>query len=306
MPTCVVPVNWFIYEALMDKAASYPADQPFKARAYRRVAESVLACTENLYQKFRNTPWNINLPHAGLSTLDFIEDYIERTKDKICDDCGTEPHICCCLGPVTYPDEKEETVPTGSFASVPPTAQRQTALGGSGIPALLLNPWPAAVGGSGAPAPPTIQRQTAEGSQVPSTRSALVTAILAAPVNKPLTVAQIAEILKINLPKKTPTCAEPANQVIYQALIDRADWLKNQAAQYKEVALSLLTYQESLFSIYSDKKDDMTSYILDENALEGISSEIAEYIHSKVEALSSTETCNNCGTVPRCYCGYPC
>ncbi len=103
-----------------------------------------------------------------------------------------------------------------------------------------------------------------------------------------------------------PVCAEPANQAIYQALLDRADWQKQKAAEYKDVAASLLTYQESLFSIYSDKKDGLTSYILDENALEGISSEIAEYIHSKVEALSSTETCKNCGTVPRCYCGYPC
>ncbi len=298
MPTCVVPVNWFIYEALMEKAASYPADQPFKARAYRRVAESVLACTENLYQKFRTSPWYVGLPHSGLSTLDFIEDYIERTKDEICSDCGNEPHICCCLGPVTYPDEKEEIAPTGSFASVPPTAQRQTAVGGSGVPTSLLNPWPTAVGGSGAPPPPLIQRQTAEGSPVLPQ--------VGAPANKPLTVVQIAEILKINLPKKTPICAEPANQVIYQALMDRADWLKQQAAQYKEVAASLLTYQEDLFAKYSEMRDNITSYILDENALEGISSEIAEYICSKVEALSSKETCTSCGTVPRCYCGYPC
>ncbi len=38
---CIVPQNQDIYQALIDKANSYPSDQPYKAKAYRNAADSI-------------------------------------------------------------------------------------------------------------------------------------------------------------------------------------------------------------------------------------------------------------------------
>jgi hypothetical protein len=101
------------------------------------------------------------------------------------------------------------------------------------------------------------------------------------------------------------TCSEPANQAIYQRLLDRADHNKQMATQYKAVADALLTYDSDLFWCYQNMGDDMIYFITDENTLDGCSLEIAQYIFQQVHTLSSKNTCDSCGTVPRCYCGYP-
>uniref|UniRef100_A0A6C0DWV6 Uncharacterized protein n=1 Tax=viral metagenome TaxID=1070528 RepID=A0A6C0DWV6_9ZZZZ len=52
MSTCVISQNQPIYQALLDKAASYPADKPYQAKAYRTAAESVLSYDKNLYEAY--------------------------------------------------------------------------------------------------------------------------------------------------------------------------------------------------------------------------------------------------------------
>ena len=48
MSTCVISQNQPIYQALLDKATTYPADKPYQAKAYRTAAESVLSYDKNL------------------------------------------------------------------------------------------------------------------------------------------------------------------------------------------------------------------------------------------------------------------
>ncbi len=101
------------------------------------------------------------------------------------------------------------------------------------------------------------------------------------------------------------TCIEPRNQSIYRRLLHRADYDKQMTSQYKAVADALLTYDSDLFWCYDNMKVNMIPFITDDNPIDGCSLEIAEYIFQLVKNLSSKNTCNTCGTVPRCYCGYP-
>jgi hypothetical protein len=80
MPQCKVPANQPIYEALLAKAASYPADQPYQAKAYKKVAESVLTHTWDINEIARKGTWwqgeGQHVPGIGGSTLCFISDFV--------------------------------------------------------------------------------------------------------------------------------------------------------------------------------------------------------------------------------------
>jgi hypothetical protein len=80
---CREPENLLIYYALIDKAASYPASQPYKAAAYRKVAKSVGALDTSLYTW---KLWDLEnydiyckplIPCSGQSTLKFIYNCIQ-------------------------------------------------------------------------------------------------------------------------------------------------------------------------------------------------------------------------------------
>ena len=96
---CRVPNNQPIYQALLNKAASYPDNQLFKAIAYSKAAESVAA---HLYEIRKGYLVEL-LPYVGPSIAKYIKDFIDHPQ------------------------------PTGSFLTMPPI-QRQIALGGPVVP----------------------------------------------------------------------------------------------------------------------------------------------------------------------------
>lgn len=71
--SCSVPVNQSIYQALIDKAASYPADKSYQAKAYKKAAESVATWNYNLY-----TDYIPSVPGVGISIQKFIEEFIQN------------------------------------------------------------------------------------------------------------------------------------------------------------------------------------------------------------------------------------
>jgi hypothetical protein len=74
MSSCVVSSNQSIYEALIKKANSYPADKMYQAKAYKKVAEGVLNFDQDIYTN-SDKLWLIN--GVGDSIEVFIEDFIK-------------------------------------------------------------------------------------------------------------------------------------------------------------------------------------------------------------------------------------
>ena len=75
--SCSVPVNQPIYQALIDKAASYPADKSYQAKAYKKAAESVAAWNYNLYNDYIPS-----VPGVGISIQKFIEEFIKANPES--------------------------------------------------------------------------------------------------------------------------------------------------------------------------------------------------------------------------------
>lgn len=67
---CRVPANQMIYQALLNKAASYPANQHYKANAYKKAAQSV---AEWLYDLRKD--YVMVVPNVGPSIAKFITDF---------------------------------------------------------------------------------------------------------------------------------------------------------------------------------------------------------------------------------------
>ncbi len=114
---CVVPTNLPIYNALLAKAASYPADKPYQAKAYKNAAAGIAATKIDIYSVVKNhiNSWEIkwdleSILYLGPSTMSFIIDYAKNNP----------------LPP-----------PTGSFVSGP-LPQRQIALGGPITPSCIV------------------------------------------------------------------------------------------------------------------------------------------------------------------------
>lgn len=85
MSTCSVPANQSIYQALIDKAASYPADKPYQAKAYNKAAEIVAAHTSNIYTEYsRGAGWLESKPTGiGSSTENFIYEFINANPKPV-------------------------------------------------------------------------------------------------------------------------------------------------------------------------------------------------------------------------------
>lgn len=77
MSTCVIPANQLIYQALLDKAASYPVDKPYQAKAYKNAAESVLNYDKNIYIEYEPQP------NIGNKIEEFIYQFIHANSDPI-------------------------------------------------------------------------------------------------------------------------------------------------------------------------------------------------------------------------------
>ncbi len=73
--SCVIPANQPIYQALLDKAASYPADKPDQIKAYKKAAESVLSYNRNFYDSSIIEP----IPGIGKKIEEFIDDFVAKT-----------------------------------------------------------------------------------------------------------------------------------------------------------------------------------------------------------------------------------
>jgi hypothetical protein len=77
--SCSVPANQPIYQALIDKAASYTASatqKPYQAKAYKKAAESVATTDQNIYRKFP-----IGMPGIGDKIDDFIIEFIKANPE---------------------------------------------------------------------------------------------------------------------------------------------------------------------------------------------------------------------------------
>jgi hypothetical protein len=75
VPQCVVPANQPIYQALIDKAASYPAEKAYQAKAYKKVAENLLNFELSIYENYYNL---MNIDGVGQSIEDFVWFFIRN------------------------------------------------------------------------------------------------------------------------------------------------------------------------------------------------------------------------------------
>lgn len=75
---CVVPNNQRIYQALQDKADSYPVDKPFHAQAYSKAAYNVSKWEFDLYDFHRKYGHVQELAGFGPSVTSFLNDFIKN------------------------------------------------------------------------------------------------------------------------------------------------------------------------------------------------------------------------------------
>jgi hypothetical protein len=82
--SCSVPANQPIYQALIDKAASYTADKSYQIKAYKNAAKTVLSYGENLYDKLlRGGGFTYPFPSGiGISIENFIYDFIKANPES--------------------------------------------------------------------------------------------------------------------------------------------------------------------------------------------------------------------------------
>jgi hypothetical protein len=81
--SCIVSENQPIYQALIDKAASYPADKvaQYKAKAYNKTAEYVASMNESIYDnRGEFYGWWSPPPNSGIGfkTEEFINEFLKK------------------------------------------------------------------------------------------------------------------------------------------------------------------------------------------------------------------------------------
>jgi hypothetical protein len=84
MSICTIPQNQPIYLALLDKAASYPANKPYQAKAYKNAAHFVATMNQSIYDN-NYTFYGWDAPQGsgiGRKIELFINHYI-KIKDTI-------------------------------------------------------------------------------------------------------------------------------------------------------------------------------------------------------------------------------
>lgn len=74
---CTIPANQQIFQALIDKAASYPPEKIYQAKAYQKAAESVATWNYNLYNDYIPS-----VPGVGTSIQKFIEEFIQTNSSS--------------------------------------------------------------------------------------------------------------------------------------------------------------------------------------------------------------------------------
>lgn len=118
MSTCTVSANQPIYQALLDKAASYPTDKPYQAKAYKKAAESVLTYYTNIYDEIAkyNRFYGIAPTNVGVKIEDFIYEFIKATptparfSEKAMDDARKAAAAAAPKDVTTWPkDDAERT-----------------------------------------------------------------------------------------------------------------------------------------------------------------------------------------------------
>jgi hypothetical protein len=77
MSTCSVPADQPIYQALLDKAASYPADKPYQAKAYKKAAKFIATYGVDICR--RGNWWFFAPENSGIGYRieEFINEFIE-------------------------------------------------------------------------------------------------------------------------------------------------------------------------------------------------------------------------------------
>jgi hypothetical protein len=78
---CINLENQLIYIALLDKAASYPPEDKYNAKAYRKAAESIANYKPNIFDMFdmdddSSFPSYQSIPSVGFNISEFISDYV--------------------------------------------------------------------------------------------------------------------------------------------------------------------------------------------------------------------------------------
>lgn len=273
--TCRVPANQMIYQALLNKAASYPADKNYQAAAYRNAAESV----SNWLYDLRND-YVLAVPGVGTSIAKFITDF--NNHPCSISFCST----CEAAAPLMPKEPIKRQTAEGSPLVKLPANQR--------IYQALLDKITAE------PPMPTSLSEAIMASKKPLTVKEIVQLIK----EKVVPAAETTT----NTKPATPTCIVPHNQPIYQLLMNKAEHEKQKAADYKATAEALLTWDDNLVVRYYEMRDDVISFILDEYPLDGCSSEIASFIEQQLDLLTSNTVCTRCtpkGSEPRCYCDNP-
>lgn len=81
MTICSVPTNQPIYQALIDKAGSYPADKVYQIKAYNKAAEYVATMKKSIYEQLDKVyGYWLDVPFysgIGIKIANFIEDFIK-------------------------------------------------------------------------------------------------------------------------------------------------------------------------------------------------------------------------------------
>jgi hypothetical protein len=84
MSTCIVSQNQPIYQALIDKTNSYPADKPYQANAYKKATEIVATYNKNIYNQYAGSFWFESKPAGiGYKIETFIHNFIKANPKPV-------------------------------------------------------------------------------------------------------------------------------------------------------------------------------------------------------------------------------
>ena len=73
MSTCVNPANQPIYQALLDKAATYPADKIYNIKAYQNAAQYIFTTDKDMSDGIYET-----IPGIGIKIEEFINTFVDN------------------------------------------------------------------------------------------------------------------------------------------------------------------------------------------------------------------------------------
>ncbi len=125
--TCIESINQPIYQALLEKAASYPADKPFQAAAYKKAAEAVRTWNYDLYKDFVYAVPGVN---RGIGK--FLEDFIQKSKSAQMNDIVPPTRSVQMRsdtkgsGPFGYLADADETEEDDARTTLIPTSRKIT------------------------------------------------------------------------------------------------------------------------------------------------------------------------------------